>query len=125
MKIRKIAPNEDLASATNKKKGNRYKFVLIGVVFLSAAAFLGFKYFKPKAETICLGTDTKIYDTYKDAVVLIKHSYGYFAKINGKEIPLNVEDAKEETIYGTGFESTEDLKTWWVKNQSGVINIKE
>ncbi len=30
-----------------------------------------------------------------------------------------------DTIYGTGFESTEDLKTWWVKNQSGVINIKE
>ncbi len=30
-----------------------------------------------------------------------------------------------DTIYGAGFESTEDLKTWWVKNQSGVINIKE
>ncbi len=30
-----------------------------------------------------------------------------------------------DTIYGTGFEATEDLKTWWVKNQSGVINIKE
>lgn len=30
-----------------------------------------------------------------------------------------------DTIYGTGFEATEDLKTWWVKNQSGVINLKE
>jgi len=30
-----------------------------------------------------------------------------------------------DTIKGTGFEATEDLKTWWVKNQSGVINIKE
>ncbi len=30
-----------------------------------------------------------------------------------------------DTIYGTGFESTEDLNTWWVKKQSGVINIKE
>jgi LPS export ABC transporter protein LptC len=30
-----------------------------------------------------------------------------------------------DTIYGTGFEATEDLKTWWVKNQTGVINIKE
>lgn len=30
-----------------------------------------------------------------------------------------------DTIHGTGFEAMEDLKTWWVKNQSGVINIKE
>ena len=30
-----------------------------------------------------------------------------------------------DTIYGTGFEASEDLKVWWVKNQSGVINIKE
>ncbi|WP_456376565.1 LPS export ABC transporter periplasmic protein LptC [Lutibacter sp.] len=30
-----------------------------------------------------------------------------------------------DTIKGTGFEATEDLKTWWVKNQSGVINLKE
>jgi len=30
-----------------------------------------------------------------------------------------------DTIYGTGFEATEDLKTWWVKNQTGIINIKE
>ncbi|WP_278022611.1 hypothetical protein [Flavobacterium ginsengisoli] len=102
MKIRKIAPNEDLET-TVKKKRNRFKFVLIAIIVLSAAGFLGFKYFTPKKEAICLGTDTKIYDAYKDAVVLIKHRYGYFAKINGKEIQLNVEDAKEETIYGTGF----------------------
>ncbi|WP_196216478.1 serine protease [Flavobacterium sp. LC2016-01] len=70
---------------------------------LSAAGFFGFKYFKTETKTVCLGTDTKIYDTYKDAVVLVKHKYGYFAKINGKEFQLNVEDAKEETIYGTGF----------------------
>jgi LPS export ABC transporter protein LptC len=30
-----------------------------------------------------------------------------------------------DTIRGTGFEASEDLKIWWVKNQSGVINIKE
>jgi hypothetical protein len=102
MKIRKIAPNEDLETTVNKKR-NRYKIAIIAVIFISAAGFLGFKYFNPKKEAVCLGTDTKIYDTYKNAVVLVKHKYGYFAKINGKEIPLNVEDAKEETIYGTGF----------------------
>ncbi|SNR76818.1 LPS export ABC transporter periplasmic protein LptC [Lutibacter flavus] len=30
-----------------------------------------------------------------------------------------------DTIYGTGFEATEDLDVWWVKNQSGVIEIKD
>lgn len=30
-----------------------------------------------------------------------------------------------DTIYGTGFEASEDLKLWWVKNQSGVIEIKD
>lgn len=30
-----------------------------------------------------------------------------------------------DTIYGIGFEATKDLKKWWVKNQSGVIQIKE
>lgn len=102
MKIRKIAPNEDLETTITKKR-NRYKFAIIAIVFLSTAAFFGFKYFKTETKTICLDTDTKVYDAYKDAVVLIKHRYGYFAKINGKEFQLTVEDAKEETIYGTGF----------------------
>lgn len=30
-----------------------------------------------------------------------------------------------DTIYGTGFEASEDLSNWWVKNQTGVISIKE
>lgn len=30
-----------------------------------------------------------------------------------------------DTIHGTGFEASEDLKTWWVKDQKGIINIKE
>ena len=102
MKIRKIQPNGDLTS-TNNNKRNRYKIAIIAIIVLSTASFFGYQYFKTESKTICLGTDTKIYDTYKDAVVLIKHRYGYFAKINGKEFQLNVEDAKEETIYGTGF----------------------
>jgi LPS export ABC transporter protein LptC len=30
-----------------------------------------------------------------------------------------------DTIYGTGFEASEDLKKWWVKNQQGIINVRE
>lgn len=101
MKIRKIQPNGDLTSTNNNR--NRYKIAAIAIIVLSTASFFGYQYFKTESKTICLGTDTKIYDAYKDAVVLIKHRYGYFAKINGKEFQLNVQDAKEETIYGTGF----------------------
>ena len=32
---------------------------------------------------------------------------------------------KTDTIYGKGFEASEDLEKWWVKNQSGVVQIKE
>ena len=32
---------------------------------------------------------------------------------------------QSDTIYGEGFEATEDLKKWWVKNQTGVIQINE
>ena len=30
-----------------------------------------------------------------------------------------------DTIRGVGFEASENLEQWWVKNQSGVIEIKE
>ena len=92
------------------KKKNPYKiafYALGGVIILGSASFFGYRYVNkkqvPVVENRCLDTDTKIYDAYKDAVVLIKHQYGYFAKINGKEFQLTVPEATEETIYGTGF----------------------
>lgn len=30
-----------------------------------------------------------------------------------------------DTVYGTGFESTEDLKQRWIKNLRGVIEVKD
>lgn len=102
MKIRKIGPNNDLHDINNKKR-NPYKIILIAIIVLSTATFFGFKYLKKPPSAICLDSDTKVYDEYKDAVVLIKHSYGYFAKIKGKEIQLTTQDAKEETVFGTGF----------------------
>ena len=32
---------------------------------------------------------------------------------------------KTDTIYGKGFEATQDLKRWWVRNQSGIIELTE
>jgi len=102
MKIRKIGPNNDLHEINNKKR-KPYKIIFFAVIILSTAAFFGFKYFKKPPVTICLDSDTKVYNEYKDAVVLIKHSYGYFAKIKGTEIQLTNQDVKEETVFGTGF----------------------
>src|SRR6187402_1391917 len=109
MKITKIGPNKDLHDINNKKR-NPYKIIVITLVILSTTAFFGFKYFKTQATSTCLDTETKVYNTYKEAVVLIKHRYGYFAKINGKEFQLTSEEAKEETVYGTGFFADRDGK---------------
>ncbi|MBD8081559.1 S1 family peptidase [Chryseobacterium caseinilyticum] len=95
----------------NKKK-NPYKiafFSLGGIILLSGISWFGYKFYKesqtaePIVENACLDTDTKIYDAYKDAVVMVKHRYGYFARIKGKEIQLSVPEATEETLYGTAF----------------------
>ncbi len=101
--------NQVTLPAETKKK-NPYKIAFYGlgaVVILGSVAFFGYKYMKPKdtpaAINQCLDTDTKVYDAYKNAVVLIKHQYGYFAKINGKEFQLTVPEATVQTIYGTGF----------------------
>lgn len=94
-----------------KNKKNPYKiafFSLGGIILLGGASYFGYKYYKshqvaPVVENVCLDSDTKIYDAYKDAVVMVRHSYGYFAKIKGKEVRLDVPEASVETIYGTAF----------------------
>lgn len=102
---------EQALPVTEKKKRNPYKiafFSLGGIILLSGASYFGYNYYKnhkvePIAENVCLDTDTKIYDAYKDAVVMVKHRYGFFAKIKGKEIQLNLTDISEETLFGTAF----------------------
>jgi LPS export ABC transporter protein LptC len=32
---------------------------------------------------------------------------------------------QSDTISGVGFEASEDLKSWWIKNQTGVIQVRE
>lgn len=103
-------PKETLA-VTEKKKRNPYKiafFSLGGVILLGGASYFGYSYYKdhqvePVVENLCLDTDTKIYDAYKDAVVMVRHKYALVAKIKGKEILLNIPEASEETLYGTAF----------------------
>jgi S1-C subfamily serine protease len=94
-----------------KKKRNPYKiafFSLGGIILVGGASYFGYQYYKdhqvePVVENVCLDTDTKIYDAYKDAVVMVKHRYAFFAKIKGKEVVLNIPEASEQTLYGTAF----------------------
>lgn len=114
-KKEEVAENPVVSSTpvtpSNKKK-NPYKiafFSLGGIILLGGISWFGYKFYKesqtaePIVENACLDTDTKIYDAYKDAVVMVKHRYGYFARIKGREIQLSVPDATEETLYGTAF----------------------
>lgn len=103
-------PKETLP-VTEKKKRNPYKiafFSLGGIILLGGASYFGYTYYKnqqvePIVENTCLDTDTKIYDAYKDAVVMVKHRYAFVAKIKGKEVQLNIPEATEETLFGTAF----------------------
>lgn len=99
-------------SPVEAKKKNPYKiafFSLGGVILLGGISFYGYKFYKesqtaePIIENTCLDSDTKIYDSYKDAVVMVKHQYGFFARIKGKEVQLNVPEASNQTLTGTAF----------------------
>ncbi|WP_348797256.1 S1 family peptidase [Flavobacterium adhaerens] len=66
-----------------------------------------------KKETICLNSQTQIYDKFKNAVVLVKHSYSLQISIKGSEpFQIEVDDTsfEEKTISGTGFFVSEDGK---------------
>lgn len=103
--------SKEILPVTEKKKKNGYKiafFSLGGIILLGGASYFGYQYYKnnqvePIVENICLDTDTKIYDAYKDAVVMVKHRYAFVAKIKGKEVQLNIPEASEEILFGTAF----------------------
>jgi|GEM_PF-783750 len=103
--------SQETLPVTEKKKRNPYKiafFSLGGIILLGGISYFGYQYYKnhqvePIAENVCLDTDTKIYDAYKDAVVMVKHRYAFFAKIKGKEVQLNIPEASEQTLFGTAF----------------------
>lgn len=103
--------SQETLPVTEKKKRNPYKiafFSLGGIILLGGISYFGYQYYKnhqvePITENVCLDTDTKIYDAYKDAVVMVKHRYAFFAKIKGKEVQLNIPEASEQTLFGTAF----------------------
>lgn len=133
-------PPKETLPVTQKNKRNPYKiafFSLGGIILLGGASYFGYTYYKnhqvePIVENTCLDTDTKIYDAYKDAVVMVKHRYAFVAKIKGKEIQLNIPEASEETLFGTAFfvdkkgnmiSNSHVLKPWNSPETIDKINI--
>ncbi len=108
--IQKTTLAEDIAEA--KKLRNRKLFI-----GLTIFAIIGF-FIVPKLierystkEIVCLKNQTEIYEKYKDAVVLVKHTFGFKISIKGCEpFILQVGGLDNQTVYGTGFFVTDDGK---------------
>ncbi|MBP4136794.1 S1 family peptidase [Flavobacterium geliluteum] len=82
--------------------------VVLGVAFIPK---IWAKY--NKKEIVCLNGQTEIYEKFKDAVVLVKHTYALEISIKGSEpFQIEVDDSTLEpkTISGTGFFVSEDGK---------------
>ncbi|PWB27139.1 serine protease [Flavobacterium sp. HTF] len=98
----------------NKKSRNIKIGVVIAIVAVPGVIFIPKIWAKyNKKEVICLNGQTEIYDKYKDAVVLVKHTYTVEISIKGsKPFQLEVDDSnlEEKTISGTGFFVSEDGK---------------
>jgi S1-C subfamily serine protease len=98
----------------NKKSRNIKIGVAIGIIGVLGVIFIPKIWAKyNKKEVICLNGQTEIYEKYKDAVVLVKHTYTVEIAIKGsKPFQLEVDDSnlEEKTISGTGFFVSEDGK---------------
>lgn len=85
------------------------KIIISLVVLIIAAVSIWFFYFKnqvKEVESKCLHGQTEIYEQYKDAVVLVKHTYNIKFKIKDSEpfsIDVDAYGLQEQTVFGTGF----------------------
>jgi S1-C subfamily serine protease len=98
----------------NNKARNKKIALIVGGLFVLGLIIIPRVWAKfNKKETICLNNQTQIYDKYKDAVVLVKHTYALQISIKGSEpFQINVANnsLEEKTISGTGFFVSEDGK---------------
>ncbi|PVX47841.1 serine protease Do [Flavobacterium sp. 103] len=99
---------------TNNKARNKKIALIIGVLFVLGLIIIPRVWAKfNKKEVVCLNNQTQIYEKYKDAVVLVKHTYALQISIKGSEpFQIAVDDSSlgEKTISGTGFFVSEDGK---------------
>ncbi len=98
-------------------KNSRNKKIKIGL-FIGLVAVGIFavpkilKHFNKK-EIVCLKNRSEIYEKYKDAVVLVEHTYAYEVSIKGSKpfiISASGSGNEERTVNGTGFFVSQDGK---------------
>ncbi len=100
-----------------QSKNSRNKKIKIGVLIglIALGIFTVPKILKQfnKKEVVCLKNRTEIYEKYKDAVVLVEHTYAYEVSIKGSKsfiISASGSGNDERTVNGTGFFVTQDGK---------------
>ena len=102
------------SSQTNNKSRNKKIALIVAGLFVLGLIIIPRVWAKfHKKEVICLNNQTAIYEKYKDAVVLVKHTYALEISIKGSEpFQITVDDSslQEKTISGTGFFVSEDGK---------------
>ena len=105
--------NTDTLQANKKAKIKKIALIVAAVVVLGIIIIPRVWDKFHKKESICLNNQTEIYEKYKDAVVLVKHTYALQISIKGSEpFQITVEDDsfQEKTISGTGFFVSDDGK---------------
>ena len=106
--------NETSESKNNNKSKNKKIALIIGVLIVLGVIIIPRLWGKfNKKEVVCLNNQTQIYEKYKDAVVLVKHTYALQISIKGSEpfqIAVDDNSFEEKTISGTGFFVSEDGK---------------
>lgn len=99
---------------TNNKSRNIKIGAAVAIVAVLGIIFIPKIWAKyNKKEVVCLNGQTEIYEKFKDAVVLVKHTYTVEISIKGsKPFQLEVGETNLEpkTISGTGFFVSEDAK---------------
>jgi S1-C subfamily serine protease len=97
----------------NSKKKKIKIAVVIGLIAIAFFAVPKILKTFEKKEKFCLKNQTEIYEKYKDAVVLVQHTYAFEVSIKGSK-PFIIEAIgsgnEEQTVTGTGFFVSENGK---------------
>ncbi len=103
-----------LAQQSKNSRNKKIKIgLLIGLIGIGIFAVPKIMKHFNKKEVVCLKNQTEIYEKYKDAVVLVSHTYAYEVSIKGCKpfiISASGSGNEEPTVTGTGFFVSQDGK---------------